>query len=314
MGESTKIEWARHTFNPWWGCVKVSEACAHCYAETFANRTGNRVWGKDAGRRKFGEKHWNEPLKWDKAAKKAGELHRVFCASMADVFEGRDDLGAERLQLWGLIKRTPNLIWLLLTKRPENILKMVPKEWLAVRGWPSNVWVGTTVETQKWADKRIPELQAVPAPVRFLSIEPLLGYVELGGYISRLGINWVIVGGESGGQARPMDPDWVNAIFYECHKAGVPFFFKQWGEWAPVDDVGGAPAQTNMRWTRIDQPDDTEKRYRVHPFGGKAAYHRWVCRIGKKLAGRKYQDTIWDGVPELDELQMLQELNDVEGL
>ena len=314
MGESTKIEWAHHTFNPWWGCVKVSEACAHCYAETFANRTGNRVWGKDAERRFFGDKHWNEPLKWDKAAKKAGELHRVFCASMADVFEARDDLVEERARLWKLIKRTPNLIWLLLTKRPENILKMVPAEWLKVNRWPSNVWVGTTVENQKWADKRIPELQAVPAPVRFLSVEPLLGPVELGGYVSRLGINWVIVGGESGGKARPMDPDWVNSIYYACSSAGVPFFFKQWGEWAPLDDMGASPGESNTRWAYIEQPDQTMKRYRVKMFGGIGAWHRWMARVGKKLAGRVYNECIHDDVPELDELQMLQELKDAEDL
>lgn len=270
MAENSAIEWTDHTFNPWWGCTRVSPACTHCYAATLAKRFGYG-WGKNADRRFFGDKHWAEPLRWDRAAENAGERKRVFCASMADVFEDRADLWNAQERLWDLIEATPHLDWLLLTKRPENILRMVPTCWRDPQchdGWPPNVWVGTTVEDQERADERIPHLQAVPAPVRFLSCEPLLGPIDL----NLEGIGWVIAGGESGHGARPMHPDWVESIRDQCHlcapepcptcegdrsvevepggfaacptcseaqgdptgRRQVPFLFKQWGEWAPA--------------------------------------------------------------------------------
>lgn len=316
MSENTKIEWCDHTFNPWWGCEKISPACAHCYAEGFAKRTGNAVWGKLAPRRFFGEKHWEEPLKWNAAAEKAGTRPRVFCASMADVFEEREDLVVPLARLMDLIRRTPNLDWLLLTKRPGNwwarlfgegeegegtVLEFFRRlgrsgmpgtrgwemlEWLA--DWaqnrpPHNVWIGTTVEDQTRADERIPELLRIPARVRFLSCEPLLGPVDLSG--ARLVhlatpfahpgmhqtplIDWVIAGGESGPQARPMHPDWARSLRDQCTAAGVPFFFKQWGEWVPAGQLPTvAPAD--------------------HPlFQGKVEFRDGHYRIGKKHAGRK---------------------------
>jgi protein gp37 len=185
MGESTAIAWTHHTFNPWWGCTKVSEACRNCYAEAWAKRTGHaETWGASGRRRFFSDKHWAEPLKWNRKAEEAGERRRVFCASMADVFEG---LGQEhpdflemhraRLRLWDLIGETPWLDWLLLTKRPESITAFSP--WIHERFFLPNVWLGTTVEDQETAAERIPHLLAAPATVRFLSCEPLLEAVSL---------------------------------------------------------------------------------------------------------------------------------------
>lgn len=230
MGQDSKIEWTHSTFNPWWGCVKISDGCKHCYAESFSKRYGHKIWGVDAERRFFGDKHWNEPVKWNREAEKAGERRRVFCASMADVFEDRGDLDVSRSQLFMLISQTPMLDWLLLTKRPQNIAKMLPPHWL--RNPQSNVWLGTTCENQEQADKRIPELLQVPAAIRFLSCEPLLGPVDLlsaskdpfGGIP---GIDWVIVGGESGHGARPMAEMWARDLRDQCLRAGVPFFMKQ---------------------------------------------------------------------------------------
>ena len=271
MGENSAIEWTHHTFNPWWGCAHVSEGCANCYAERDARRYGSDVWGKIAPRRFFGDAHWAEPLRWNSEADRAGERRRVFCASMADVFEPRPDLDTPRRRLWDLIASTPWLDWLLLTKRPETVLGMVP--W--VDAWPPNVWVGTSVETQQWADRRIPRLLKIPARIRFLSVEPLLGSVRLidgafdylGANGDRIawnvgaghapdcdcyeyegsgrncpievqealgrGVDWVICGGESGPKARPMHPDWALRIRDECAEAKVPFVFKQWGAWSP---------------------------------------------------------------------------------
>lgn len=248
MGVETAIGWTDHTFNPWWGCVRVSPGCNHCYAETFAKRTGNDVWGKNADRRRFGDKHWNEPRKWNRKAEQDGVRRRVFCASMADVFEDRDDHEEDRERLWELVEATPHLDWQLLTKRPANVLDMVPSDWLGGveewSGWPDNVWIGTTVEDQQRADERIPLLLDIPAPVRFLSCEPLLGPVDLDGVWGYPGsaegdlldnwpIHWVIVGGESGPKHRPLDLAWARSLREQCDLAGVPFFFKQVGGRTP---------------------------------------------------------------------------------
>ena len=157
--KDSKIEWCHHTFNPWWGCVKISPGCAHCYADSFATRTGHDVGGPDAPRRFFGDKHWQEPLKWNEEAKAAGEPQRVFCASMADVFEDRPDLDDARFRLMELIDVTPWLRWLLLTKRPQNITPLMKRitngnfpEAFNFRDHMPNVWIGTTVEDQARAD------------------------------------------------------------------------------------------------------------------------------------------------------------------
>lgn len=243
--KETKIEWCHHTFNPWWGCQRVSPGCEHCYAETFSKRVGLKVWGLGADRRFFADKHWGEPLKWDAAARDAGERRRIFCASMADVFENRFDLDAHRERLWLLINATPWLDWLLLTKRPENMCAMVPRTWAGF--WPRNVWAGTTAENQEQHDKRWPILARVPAAVHFLSIEPQLGPVELlcngcgqnvaahlapdQGGCSGWFPDWVIVGGESGPGARRFDVQWAKQILWDCRRSGrrIACFVKQLG-------------------------------------------------------------------------------------
>jgi len=253
----TKIEWTAtpmpdgsalpgYTFNPWTGCTKVSPACDHCYAEAWAKRSGTVQWG-NSPRRRTTETYWRQPLKWNREAAAAGRRRRVFCASLADVFDNRAD-SVWRCDLWDLIAQTPHLDWLLLTKRPQNILSMLPDPETGVkpwgRGWP-NVWLGTTVENQEEAVRRIPHLCKVPAAVRFLSCEPLLGPIDIrsacefpGRDYGEVVIDWVICGGESGPGARPMHPDWTRNLRDQCDAAGVPFFFKQWGEWREFDNGG----------------------------------------------------------------------------
>lgn len=223
MARNSPIEWTDHTFNPWWGCAKVSPGCQNCYAERLSTRYGHDVWGVGAERRTFSDEHWKDPLKWEAEAIRNGKPARVFCASMADVFE-KDAPPDEQTRLWALIEKTPNLRWLLLTKRPERIARTVPKSWIAEAR--PNVWYGTSVESQDYVS-RIRELRRVPAVVRFLSVEPLLGPIPR---IPLVGISWVIVGGESGGGARAMRAEWAKAIRDRCVERGVPFFFKQWGQ------------------------------------------------------------------------------------
>lgn len=236
MGEGTKIEWCDHTFNPWWGCQRVSPGCEHCYAETFDKRVSGKEkahWGPTAARRFFGDKHWAEPLKWNAAAEKAGTRHRVFCASMADVFEDRPELEPWRAKLFSLIESTRHLDWLLLTKRPENISPMMPM-W----GWaPPNVWMGTTVEDPLRCE-RIFHLSKVPASVHFLSCEPLIA--ELRG-LDLHGIDWLICGGESGPGARSFDIEWARSLRDQCRRAGTAFFMKQLGVHTRMSPDGGDP-------------------------------------------------------------------------
>ncbi len=231
MGEITAIKWTDHTFNGWWGCVKISPACTHCYAATFAARTGHAVWGASAPRRFFGEKHWREPVAWAKKAATEGVRRRVFCSSMADVFEDYQGLDAERSKLWALIEATPELDWQLLTKRPHNIRKMVPERWLLAP--PANVWYGTTVESRQYLDERATALLSTPARVHFFSCEPLLGHLDLKGYRPA----WIIAGGESGPGFRPLDLDHARALRDQCREKGIAFFFKQVGGRRP--DSGG---------------------------------------------------------------------------
>src|SRR5437763_8963468 len=230
----TTIEWTHrclpggtvipgYTFNIAWGCQRVSEGCKHCYADALSSRYGYDLWGPKAPRRVLSPSYWVAPLSWNREALAQGHKRLVFCSSMADVFEDHPIINQEREKLWPLIRRTPSLVWLLLTKRPENVLPMVPSNWV----WPSNVWVGTSVENQKRADERIPALLRIPVGVRFLSCEPLLSPLDLSAYLSDL--QWVIVGGESGPRARPMNPAWPRSLRDQCSAARVPFFFKQWG-------------------------------------------------------------------------------------
>lgn len=278
MAKNTQIEWTHHTFNPWWGCVKVSPACDHCYAEAWAKRMGHDIWGAQSPRRFFGEAHWREPLTWNADAEKAGQRERVFCASMADVFEDRVDLETYRERIWRLIDQTPWLDWLLLTKRPQNIAKMVP--W--TDAWPENVWLGTTVENQRYAELRLPHLLKHPAAVRFLSCEPLLGAVDLSPWTNDPNlhpIDWVIAGGESGHGARPMHPDWATKLLRQCQESGAKFHFKQWGHWAPAEQHAGAEVGKGM----------TIKLGKERPVR--------MIPAGKKAAGRVLEGSTWDAVP-----------------
>lgn len=277
MGEHTKIEWAHHTFNPWIGCERVSAECRNCYAETWDARGLNGPethWGKDTPRRRTSDANWRLPLRWDRKAAADGVRRSVFCASLADVFEDRDDLDPWRSDLWDLIEATPNLDWLLLTKRPENVEMLAgdfaqciscglnpvdPFNWWCICGGtvrpPLNVRLGTSVGHQSSIDRVAALIDAADGAPTFLSCEPLLGPLDFGtGGLD--GIDWVIAGGESGPKARPMHPDWVRSIRDVCLDSGVPFLFKQWGEF---DEHGE--------------------------------------RVGKKVAGRILDGTTWDQVP-----------------
>lgn len=275
MAETTKIEWCDHTFNAWTGCTKVSPACDHCYAESWAKRSGIVQWGNHP-RRRTSESYWKQPIKWNRIAERDGVRRKVFCCSLADVFDNQ--VASEwRSDLWRLIRETPALDWLLLTKRPQNIAGMLPGP-IFNRAWPwPNVWLGTTVENQEEADRRIPHLLAVPAEVHFLSCEPLLGPVDLQAVRGEWSafhygmegcedgcISWVIAGGESGPHARPPMIGWVRSLRNQCAAAGVPFHFKQWGEYTP-DDSG--------------------------------ADHTAMRRVGKKAAGALLDGREWREFP-----------------
>lgn len=258
MGETTGISWTTHTFNGWWGCARVSRACRFCYAADLSKRFdgGDSLWGKHAPRRIMTENTWNNPARWNRAAKRAGVPAKVFASSMADVFEDHPQLPEQRERLWRIIEDTPWLIWQLLTKRPENIAAMVP--W--GDSWPQNVWIGASVESQRYATARIMPLLRLQSPVvRFLSVEPLVGALDLTSVTCGVGatvnaltgaitetassfsisgsrahpfdvaIDWVILGGESGPRPDRMDPQWARDIRDQCDATGAPLFMKQLG-------------------------------------------------------------------------------------
>ncbi|EXJ13599.1 phage Gp37/Gp68 family protein [Imhoffiella purpurea] len=321
MGENSKIEWTTHTFNPWLGCTKVSLGCANCYAEAWARRSGRVQWGPAVERRRTSAELWRQPLRWNAQAQRTGERPRVFCASLADVF---DPAAAQewRADLWRLIDSTPALDWLLLTKRIGAVAGMVPDLWLD-GDWPAHVWLGITVCNQVVANRDIPQLLELPAPVRFLSCEPLLGPLDLRhldadaaesehlfqidaltGRQTDMGhpcldvpsLDWVIVGGESGPRARPMHPAWVRDLRDQCSAANVPFLFKQWGEWRePLE--GEAYDTSRGRRAKpsafIMSADGT-----AHCFQNDSIIHgRVMVRVGKKAAGRTLDGRTWDALP-----------------
>ena len=279
--------------------MKVSAGCKNCYAETLDNRWNGGHWGPGSSRRMMSEKHWQQPIKWNADAEKNGRKAMVFCASMADVFEGHPDTLPHLARLFEMIEKTPFLIWQLLTKRPEKILKLVPDWWLNV-GFPSNVWIGTSVENQEAADQRIPHLLNVPAKVRFLSMEPLLGPVYVSGWlypkdyvgmevsnyeetqhsVLKQELNWIIVGGESGHGARPMHPNWVRTIRDQCKFDEIPFFFKQWGEWGYGFDC-------------VEQTRHIESGLQFFP-----ELNRTFQKVGKKAAGRLLDEKEYNEFPK----------------
>ena len=315
MSEVTNIEWADSTFNPWEGCTKVGPGCDNCYAENRNARFAGGAainWGVGAPRRRTSASNWQKPVIWNAQAgdffREHGRKRRVFCASLADVFDNAVD-PQWRADLFSLIQQTPNLDWLLLTKRIGNVRGMLAE--LAHSNDPDlslldmmplpNVWIGATIVNQAEADRDIPKLLDVPAAKRFLSMEPLLGPVDLTSLRPQLfaakanalsgvwkwdggprttespPLDWVIVGGESGPGARPMSPGWARSLRDQCEAAGVPFLFKQWGEWIPMlGQVEGVPVRE-----KTTTPDG------------------WVMgHAGKKAAGRLLDGRTWDGFPK----------------
>lgn len=334
MSENSKIEWCDHTFNPWEGCQKVGSGCDHCYAERRNARFagGNATnWGPGAPRRRTSAANWLQPIRWNlrhaKFFAKHARRQRVFCASLADVFDNAV-APTWRTELFNLIYATPDLDWLLLTKRIGNVREMLLEPGMPHR-MPPNIWLGATIVNQAEADRDIPKLLAVPARVRFLSMEPLLGPVNLplvnfhcdvcGGtgilarwpkgtchYCKGRGnipaistdpqfgvgstpmrsIDWVIVGGESGAGARPMSTLWARSLRDQCDRVGVPFLFKQWGEWAPAGmRVSGEPG----RFAFGDYEFDPSAFHHVDNYPRQFAMFGARCvmeRAGKRKAGR----------------------------
>jgi len=337
MSENTKIEWCDHTFNPWEGCQKVGPGCDNCYAEARNARFGGGAavnWGPGAPRRRTSPANWRKPLAWNAAHAeffaKHGRRQRVFCASLADVFDNSVD-PAWRRDLFDLVELTPNLNWLLLTKRIGNVFEMVARtrshDWLAGR---DNVWLGATVVNQAEADRDIPKLLATPARVRFLSMEPLLGPVDLTavhyttspGYFGDAlqwhhqphcsrnerypSVDWVIAGGESGRGARPMHPEWARSLRDQCEAAGVPFLFKQWGEWTPEDwgeragyrDTAGVLPSGEFRLMSegYSPPFDEQERL-IAANNVRLDGRTLMDRVGKKAAGRHLDGRTHDEFP-----------------
>lgn len=310
MANETNIEWADSTFNPWIGCTKVSPACDHCYAENLMDKRMHTVqWGSGQPRKRTSVKNWQEPLRWEREHAdffaKNGRRRRVFCASLADVFD-KEVPEQWRADLFHLIQQTQNLDWLLLTKRIGNVEKMVMDALQEIflmsnkepPTWPlQNVWIGATICNQLEANRDIPKLLRMPATVRFLSIEPLLESIDLrhalcidkrsensdwesGG--GKTKINWVIVGGESGAKARPMHPDWVRSLRDQCKAAGVPFLFKQWGEWCPRGpEALGYPIVDGVPILMM-----TDEGHHGQNLSASGGNHVWMNRAGKKSAGR----------------------------
>jgi protein gp37 len=245
VGKDTGIKWTDHTFNPWWGCTKVSLGCDHCYAEVVDARYGGEVshWGKGAPRRVFGEKHWNEPLQWNALAARMNRIEKVFCASMADVMDDEAPKG-QRERLWKLIDATPNLMWQLLTKRPHRYFRYLPSTLFVHR----NVILGTTTENQDSYDVRMVPLEhaaALAGVQTFISYEPALGSITMRNGLVRP--NWVIFGGETGAGHRPMEQKWAEDIKAECEEFGIPFFMKQMGAHNPTKASALIPAHLLLR-------------------------------------------------------------------
>lgn len=332
MAENSSIEWTDHTFNPWIGCTKVSPGCDHCYAEARMDTRLHRVsWG--AGQPRQRTKTWGDPVRWNKAHEAFYAVHgrrqRVFCASLADVFDNEVP-PAWRQELMSLIVRTPNLDWLLLTKRIGNAKRMLSDasmhDGLLLTANdeyrpPANLWLGATIVNQEEADRDIPKLLATPAAVRFLSMEPLLGPVDLaasGAVWSDMngqvvnaaarglrGVDWVIVGGESGPQARPMYRPWLVSLRDQCATAGVPFLFKQWGEWLPGEEYTPELQERDScldqsRYACAQLEEDSVGRIKWD-IGWPLCYETGeeaLFRVGKKAAGRSLYGMTHNAFPE----------------
>lgn len=299
MGENTKIEWADHTFNPWMGCTKVSEGCRNCYAENQMDHRWNKVqWGPGKPRVRTSEAMWRKPLQWNAEAEKTGIRPRVFSLSLGDWLD--PEVPIEWLaDFLALIQKTPHLNWLLVTKRPELWPRRMAHvfgfemcenhnaergriqlawDWFHGNEAPANVWILASVENQA-ATSRINELVDIPARVHGLSCEPMCGALDL--YLS--GIDWVICGGESGQNARPMSPDWVRNLRDQCTRNNVPFFLKQWGEWLSEEEA------------LLKVGDD----FQLSKMKTTVQHNEIFYWFGKKDAGRVLDGREWNEVPEV---------------
>jgi protein gp37 len=292
MAENTKISWAHSTHNFWVGCTKVSPACHNCYACDWAKRTGQpNLWTGDL--RRTTPQNWHKPMRWNAKAAETGETHRVFASSLSDFFDNQaPDVWRE--DAWALIRATPHLTWMILTKRPQNINKMLPADWKS--GYP-NVWLGTTVENQAEAERRIPALTAVLARLRFLSCEPLLGPLER---LDLRRIDWVIVGGESGPNARPMHPQWVRSLCRQCAEANVAFHFKQWGAWRSMVDREKDDPDWRQNYGLTNQEP---KKYRILNLAGGCGFHgeqvHMMHRVPNEHTAPVLDGINWQGFPDV---------------
>lgn len=331
MGDVTDVSWADKTFNGWKGCVKKSAACRFCYAERDTSRWGMNVWGTKAPRIITSDDYWKRPHAWNRAAARTGETVRVFAFSWADVFERHSDVVDARQRFLQLCEQTPALTWMLLTKRPENVAEFAER-WAG--GWPLNVWLGVSAETQRFAVERIPILVQIPAAVRFMSAGPSLGMVDMtriprpsaqqpdmvwdvlgkrygvpGRWQAPMsrGVDWVITEGESGRKAgiRPSHPDWFRTLRDQCVAAGVSYHHKQNGEWADSTQVDVPDRMTGQDWHRNPRRHRmlsvTGTRKPVGEWdGAEDLSQRWahMVRVGRVPAGRLLDGKVWAQFPD----------------
>ncbi|MEH7877011.1 DUF5131 family protein [Rhizobium laguerreae] len=274
MAENSAISWTRHTWNPWMGCTKVSPACDGCYAEAMMDKRYGKVQWGNAPRVRTGAHTWNDPFRWQRQAEKDGDRPFVFCASLADIFDNQVD-PQWRADAFEVMRKTPRLVYLLLTKRPQNIVKMAD----AAGGLPENAAIGATCEDQPRADKNLPALQVAKMELRplftFGSFEPLISDIIVPPAFMP---DWVITGGETdqgGHKARPTHPDWFRSLRDQAAAAGAAFHHKQNGEWVSVSEVAGPGVHFQF--------DDGAT----------------VRRIGKKLSGRTIDGVTHDAFPEV---------------
>ncbi len=315
MGKTT-IEWTAtylpdgtvlpgFTHNPWIGCQPVSSGCANCFARRDFSRYPRwaNCWGapESTERKRTSDANWRKPLAWNRQAEAMGVRRKVLCASLADVFEDAPQVAGWRRDLWALIEDTPWLDWLLLTKRPENILDFAPRFWtrpgeLGYTSWPGNAWLGVTTEDQQCFDERwqIVKKFMGKAPVLFFSFEPLLGEIILPGdflLAAKMSATkfWSITGGESGPNARPSSTNWFRLLCHQSLVSGISFHHKQNGEWLGIDQVDHLlrPGQT---WENAGLPVPRE-----HTLDDGTI----VVRVGREQAGRRLDGREWDESPDI---------------
>ena len=272
MGENTAIAWTDNTWNPWQGCHKVSSACDNCYMYREKKHYGQ----EPSAVIRSSKQTFNQPFKF-----KPG---KVFACSWSDFFIQEAD--PWRSEAWSIIRNTPWLTYQILTKRPERIMDCLPSDW--GKGWP-NIWLGVTAENREMWDERVSVLKPILAAVHFVSYEPALGPL---GDIDLSDIEWIICGGESGPNARPMHPDWARSLRDQCMAAGVPFFFKQWGEWVEAN-IGNVDLASENRFITIDGKDMTNE-----PID-KTFDSAHMVRVGKKAAGHLLDGQEWRQFPKV---------------